>query len=96
LGTEVDFFFNPYRFKLGLALKIVRVGTGYVCLSNAMLLAQNNEVIALNVVQKKIDLLSRGQSSIVDNEIEEFLKNKSLNLTATMNKLEVYKMLILF
>jgi UDPglucose 6-dehydrogenase len=72
-------------------LKIVIVGTGYVGLSNAMLLAQHNEVIALDIVQEKIDLLKDGQSPIEDNEIDDFLKNKSLNFTATMNKLEAYK-----
>lgn len=64
-------------------LKITIAGTGYVGLSNAVLLAQNNEVIALDIIQEKVDLINNKISPIVDNEIEEFLANKELNLSAT-------------
>ncbi|KPH95204.1 UDP-glucose 6-dehydrogenase [Pseudoalteromonas porphyrae] len=67
-------------------MKIAVVGTGYVGLSNAMLLAQNNKVVALDIDENKIALLKNKQSPIVDVEISDFLKNKLLNFTATTNK----------
>ncbi|WP_281547021.1 nucleotide sugar dehydrogenase [Pseudoalteromonas sp. PAR1] len=67
-------------------MKIAVVGTGYVGLSNAMLLAQHNEVVALDIDEKKVSLLQGKQSPIVDPEISDFLVNKSLNFTATTNK----------
>ena len=67
-------------------MKIAVVGTGYVGLSNAMLLAQHNEVVALDIDEKKIALLNNKQSPIVDVEISDFLQNKPLNFTATTNK----------
>jgi UDPglucose 6-dehydrogenase len=66
-------------------LKIAIVGTGYVGLSNAMLLAQHNEVIALDIDENKIDLLNKKQSPIVDKEIEDFLTKESLNFCATLD-----------
>jgi UDPglucose 6-dehydrogenase len=66
-------------------MKITIVGTGYVGLSNAVLLAQHNEVIALDVIQEKVDLINDRKSPIVDREISDFLVNKSLDLTATTN-----------
>lgn len=72
-------------------MKIAVAGTGYVGLSNAMLLAQHNEVVALDIVPEKIELLNNKRSPIVDTEIEDFLKNKSLNFRATLNKEEAYK-----
>ena len=74
-----------------MSKKIAIAGTGYVGLSNAVLLAQNNEVVALDVVPEKVDLLNAGQSPIEDEYIEDYLKNKSLNLKATLNNEEAYK-----
>lgn len=62
------------------------MGTGYVGLSNAMLLAQHNEVVALDIDEQKVTLLQNKQSPIVDTEISDFLVNKPLNFTATTNK----------
>lgn len=67
-------------------MKIAVVGTGYVGLSNAMLLAQHNEVVALDIDENKVSLLQVKQSPIVDTEISDFLVNKPLNFTATTNK----------
>ncbi|MCG6308826.1 nucleotide sugar dehydrogenase [Vibrio alginolyticus] len=72
-------------------MKIAVAGTGYVGLSNAMLLAQNHEVIALDVVPEKIELLNKKQSPIVDAEIEHFLENRELNFIATTDKQKAYK-----
>jgi len=67
-------------------LKIAIAGTGYVGLSNAMLLAQHNEVIAVDIVKAKVDLLNQKKSPIVDVEIEGFLANKAINFKATLDK----------
>ena len=72
-------------------LKITVVGTGYVGLSNAILFAQNNEVKALEIVEEKVNLINQKKSPIVDREIEEYLANKELNLTATTDKVDAYK-----
>ena len=71
-------------------MKIAIAGTGYVGLSIAVLLAQHNEVVALDVVPEKVDLLNRRQSPIVDAEIEDYLANKSLNFRATLDKQDAY------
>jgi len=71
--------------------KIAVAGTGYVGLSNSMLLAQHNEVIAVDVVAEKVELLNKKLSPIVDIEIEDYLKNKELNFTATLDKEFAYK-----
>ncbi|EGQ9283840.1 nucleotide sugar dehydrogenase [Vibrio vulnificus] len=72
-------------------MKIAVAGTGYVGLSNAMLLAQNHQVVAVDIIKDKVDLLNRKQSPIVDTEIEYFLSNKSLNFTATLDKEVAYQ-----
>ncbi|MGI2945944.1 nucleotide sugar dehydrogenase [Vibrio diabolicus] len=72
-------------------MKVAVAGTGYVGLSNAMLLAQNHQVVAVDIIQEKVDLLNNKQSPIVDAEIEDFLANKELNFVATLDKELAYK-----
>lgn len=72
-------------------MKITVVGTGYVGLSNAVLLAQHNEVTALEIIEEKVTLINNKKSPIVDKEIEEYLATKELNLTATMDKTTAYQ-----
>jgi UDPglucose 6-dehydrogenase len=71
-------------------LKIAVAGTGYVGLSNGVLLAQHNEVVCFDIAPEKVALLARNQSPIEDDEIEHFLKHKPLNFRATQNKQEAY------
>lgn len=72
-------------------MKIAITGTGYVGLSNAILLSQCHQVIALDVMLEKVNKINNHQSPIVDNEIEDYLANKPLNLSATIDKVEAYK-----
>lgn len=72
-------------------MKITIAGTGYVGLSNAILLAQNNEVIALDIIKEKVDMINNKKSPISDTEIEEYLATKNLNITATTDNYEAFK-----
>lgn len=72
-------------------MKIAVAGTGYVGLSISVLLSQKNEVTAVDIIKEKVDMINSGISPIVDKEIEEYLKNKNLNLTATTDAESAYK-----
>jgi len=73
-----------------LKMKITIAGTGYVGLSNAILLSQNNEVIALDIIKEKVDMINNRKSPIIDKEIEEYLSSKELNIKATTDNYEAY------
>ena len=85
--------FNVYNFSVkgNLKMKIAVAGTGYVGLSNAILLAQNNEVVAIDIIQEKVDMINNRVSPIIDKEIEDYLTNKELNLVATTDAYKAYK-----
>lgn len=72
-------------------MKITIAGTGYVGLSNAILLAQHNEVIALDIIKEKVDMINNKKSPIIDLEIEEYLETKNLKLRATTDNYEAYR-----
>ncbi len=71
-------------------MKITIAGIGYVGLSNAVLLAQNNEVVALDIIKEKVDLVNAKKSPIIDAELEDYLANKTLNLKATTDNYEAF------
>ncbi|MED0960077.1 MULTISPECIES: nucleotide sugar dehydrogenase [Bacillus] len=72
-------------------MKVTIAGTGYVGLSNAILLAQHNEVIAIDIIQEKVDMINNRKSPIIDTEIEEFLATRELNLIATTDNYKAFK-----
>ncbi|AYC18284.1 UDP-glucose 6-dehydrogenase [Dickeya dianthicola] len=72
-------------------MKIAIAGTGYVGLSNAMLLSQHNEVVAVDIVAEKVEMLNKGISPIVDKEIEAYLRNPALNFRATLDAVSAYQ-----
>jgi UDPglucose 6-dehydrogenase len=72
-------------------MKIAVAGTGYVGLSNAVLLAQHNEVVAVDIIQEKVDLINSKRSPIEDKEISEYLADRKLNLIATTDKVLAYE-----
>ncbi len=72
-------------------MKITVAGAGYVGLSNAILLAQKNEVLALDINQEKVDMINNKKSPIIDKEIEDYLKTKELDLTATTDNYKAFK-----
>jgi len=74
-----------------IIIKITVVGAGYVGLSNAVLLAQNNEVIALDIIKEKVNMINNRKSPIIDSEIEDYLANKELNLRATTDNFVAFK-----
>jgi len=73
-----------------ISMKIAIAGTGYVGLSNAILLSQHNEVVAIDIVPEKVEMLNRKQSPIEDVEIEDYLQHRTLSFRATLDKVDAY------
>lgn len=71
-------------------MRIAIAGTGYVGLSMAILLSQHNPVMAVDIIPEKVEMINRRQSPIQDKEIEEYLQNKDLHLTATLDAEKAY------
>lgn len=82
---------NDLTKKKGRKMKIAIAGTGYVGLSNAVLLAQHNEVVALDIMPEKVEMINNGLSPIADKEIEEYLKTADIHLKATTNAREAFE-----
>ena len=74
----------------GKSMKIAVAGTGYVGLSIAVLLSQHHQVVAVDIIPEKVDLINQKQSPIQDDYIEKYLAEKELNLVATLNAEEAY------
>jgi UDPglucose 6-dehydrogenase len=72
-------------------MKITVAGAGYVGLSNAVLLAQHNQVTVLDIIQEKVDMINNKKSPIIDKELQEYLATKDLNLTATTDNYKAYR-----
>ena len=72
-------------------MKVAVIGTGYVGLSNAVLFSQHHEVVALDVIKEKVDMINNRKSPIVDADLENYLANNILNLKATLDKEEAYR-----
>ena len=77
--------------KENVKMKITVAGAGYVGLSNAVLLAQHNEVTVLDIIQEKVDMINKKKSPIIDKELEEYLATKDLNLIATTDNYKAYR-----
>lgn len=90
-----DYCFKDSNYQIGInmdkKIKIAVAGTGYVGLSIATLLSKYNEVIAFDIVSEKVDMINKRISPIQDKEIEDYLRNKNLNLKATLDKHEAFK-----
>ena len=89
--NQPDIVYKTNQIISDYMMKIAVAGTGYVGLSIATLLSQHNEVLAVDIVPEKVDLINQRKSPIIDKEIEEYLATKDLNLKATLNAEEAYK-----
>ncbi len=85
-----EFYMDKKRGSV-INMKIAVAGTGYVGLSIATLLSQNNEVVALDIIPEKVEMINKGTSPIKDEYIEDYLKNKNLNLRATLDYKDAFK-----